>query len=85
MNWVTRCLPTIARRSKSQINELREAIKGEDLSKIKSLTEQVQQASYALGQQMQAEQASGPARPTAAAAGPGQAEGDVVEGEFREA
>jgi len=69
----------------SQIAELREAIKGEDLSQIKSLTEQVQQASYALGQQMQAEQAEGAGPSNGGASGPGEAEGDVVEGEFREA
>ncbi len=69
----------------SQIAELREAIKGEDLSQIKSLTEQVQQASYALGQQMQAEQAGGAGPSNGGASGPGEAEGDVVEGEFREA
>jgi len=69
----------------SQIAELREAIKGEDLSQIKSLTEQVQQASYALGQQMQAEQAGGADPSNGGASGPGEAEGDVVEGEFREA
>jgi molecular chaperone DnaK len=71
----------------SQITDLREAIKGEDLSRIKSLTEQVQQASYALGQQMQAEQqqAGGAGPSNGGDGGPGEPEGDVVEGEFREA
>jgi molecular chaperone DnaK len=68
-----------------QIQDLREAIKGDDLGRIKTLTEQVQQASYALGQQMQADQASGAGPAGGGAAGPGEPEGDVVEGEFREA
>jgi molecular chaperone DnaK len=70
----------------TQIGELREAIKGDDMSRIKSLTEQVQQASYALGQQMQAEQqtAAGPAA-SGGNGDTGEPEGDVVEGEFREA
>ena len=68
----------------TSISDLREALKGDDISKIKQLTEQLQQASYALSQQLNAQQAQG------GSAGPGegdggQPEGDVVEGEFREA
>jgi molecular chaperone DnaK len=68
----------------ARINDLRESLKGDDLASIKRLTEEVQQASYALSQQLYAQQGD-------AAAGGGQAEqgdaeeGDVVEGEFREA
>ncbi len=69
----------------TQINDLRQAIKGDDLSQIKSLTEQVQQASYALGQQLQADQTSGAGPSDGGDGGQGEAEGDVVEGEFREA
>ncbi len=65
-----------------QIQSLRQALQGEDISRIKTLTEQVQQASYALGQQLQADRQS--ATPPAEGA-TDQPEGDVVEGEFREA
>jgi molecular chaperone DnaK len=67
-----------------KIKSLREAIKGEDLSHIKRLTEELQQASYALSQQLYAQQqAQGQAEgPTG---GSGGGEEDVVEGEFREA
>ncbi len=63
-----------------KVNRLREAIKGDDIGEIRRLTEEVQQASYALSQQLYAQQ-------TASAGGPaeGEEEGDVVEGEFREA
>jgi len=66
-----------------KIADLREALKGDDLNRIKRLSEEVQQASYALSQQMyagqQSAQSGGAARPG------GREEGDVVEGEFREA
>ena len=71
-----------------KISALREAIQGDDINEIKRLTEEVQQASYALSQQMYAQegapgQAPGGTPPTDS--GPGEEEGDVVEGEFREA
>ncbi|MGD8850262.1 MAG: Hsp70 family protein, partial [Anaerolineales bacterium] len=69
-----------------KIEALRQAKDGDDLAEIKRLTEEVQQASYALSQQMYAQE--GPAQeqtPGAAAPGEGDEEGDVVEGEFREA
>jgi molecular chaperone DnaK len=65
-----------------KLAELGEAIKGDDLSRIKRLSDEVQQASYALSQQMHAGQQS--AR-SGGASGPGQPEGDVVEGQFHEA
>jgi molecular chaperone DnaK len=71
----------------SKIAALREAIKGENLEEIKRLIEDVQQASHALSQQMYAQQA-GPqpgAGPNGQSAPGGAPEGDVVEGEFREA
>ena len=68
----------------SKIASLRDALKGEDLERIKRMTEEVQQASYALSQQLYAQ----PAGPTGS--GPSRGNGDggqgeVVEGEFREA
>jgi len=75
-----------------QITDLREALKGEDVNHIRSLSEQLQQATYALSQQLSASGASGAseAQPGAngGSAGPGpgrREEGDVVEGEFTEA
>ncbi len=72
-------------RIEQTIADLRVALKGEDQAQIKSLTEQLQQASYALSQQMYAQQP-----PPQASGSPGTSNGerageDVVEGEFREA
>jgi molecular chaperone DnaK len=74
----------------AKISSLREAIEGDDLELIKRLTEEVQQASYALSQQLYAQEgeAEGPVpEGEAESGGPsdGEEEGDVVEGEFREA
>ena len=77
-----------------KVKELREALEGDDLDRIKQLTEEVQQASYALSQQLYAQEAEGDEsepQPEAQADGDGatppsgEEEGDVVEGEFREA
>jgi molecular chaperone DnaK len=67
----------------SKVNELREAMKGDDTSNIRRQTEDLQNAFHALSQQLYAQQQ---------AAGPGDGqgpegpedEGEVVEGEFRE-
>ena len=67
-----------------KIADLREALKGDDLGKIKRLSEEVQQASYALSQQMYAAQ-SGQTGGAARRGGNGKDEGEVVEGEFHEA
>jgi molecular chaperone DnaK len=68
------------------ISDLRQALQGEDMNRIKQLTEQLQQASYALSQQMYAQQAPQPeGGPAAGASNGGPAGEDVVEGEFREA
>jgi molecular chaperone DnaK len=74
-----------------KISDLRQAMETDDLAEIKRLTEEVQQASYALSQQLyQQEDGTGPQGPAASADGgdertEGEGEGDVVEGEFREA
>ena len=67
----------------NKIDALKKAMEGEDIQEIKRLTEEVQQASYALSQQLYAQAAT----PEKEAEGerPGGDEGDVVEGEFREA
>jgi len=73
-----------------KIAALREALKGDDVARIKQLSDEVQQASYALGQM--AGQQAGPQ--TGGSNGPrgngngngnGNDEGEVVEGEFHEA
>ncbi|HHH42200.1 MAG TPA: molecular chaperone DnaK [Chloroflexi bacterium] len=74
----------------AKIAELKKVMEGEDTATIRRLTEELQQASYALGQQLYARQAqaAGPgATGPGAGAGPtpGSGEEDVVEGEFREA
>ncbi len=75
-------------RIENSLKELHEALKGEDVERIKRLTEEVQQASYALSQQMYAQQATppagGPAQGGEAPGGSSDAQGDVVEGEYRE-
>jgi molecular chaperone DnaK len=68
----------------SKVAELNEAIKGDDIEKIKRLTEEVQQASYALSQQLYAQEAA-PGTEGPSPGNGGAEEGDVVEGEFREA
>ncbi len=79
-------VPANDRQSIEQkIADLREAIKGDDIQRIKQLTEEVQQASYALSQQMYAQQAEPAGEGTPGGGAPGSDEGDVVEGEFREA
>ena len=70
------------------IEELKTAKNGEDVARIRSLTEKLQQASHALTQQMyqQAANGAGPdGMPNGATPGSnGAAEDDVVEGEFRQ-
>ena len=64
-------------------------IETEDLEKIKSLAEEVRQASNALSQQLYAqEEGASPSEDGVSETpdeGEGEEEGDVVEGEFREA
>ena len=66
-----------------KITKLREVIQGEDLSEIKRLTEEVNQASHALSQQMYAQEAEPQAEATDSQGSADDEE--VVEGEFREA
>jgi len=79
-----------------KVNALREAMKGEDASHIKQLAEEVQNAFHAISQQMYAHQQQEAAGPTDGFSGNGNGhgpagsegrddEGEVIEGEFREA
>lgn len=69
----------------SRISELREVLQTDNFDEIKRLTEEVQQASHALSQQMyaQQEETAGPAGDNGDSP-EAEDEGDVVEGEFRE-
>lgn len=69
----------------TKIADLRGSIQGDDLANIKRLTEEVQQASYALSQQMYAQEAPSDPGGATGAETSREEEGDVVEGEFREA
>jgi molecular chaperone DnaK len=78
----------------AKLNQLREAMKGNDINRINNLTNEVQNAFYALSQQMYASQGSG--QPgngkSAGSSSDGNSrkprnpddEGEVLEGEFRE-
>jgi len=69
-------------RIEGLVKDLRAAMETEDIQRIRSLTEQLQQASHALSQQVYQQTAAGPTTPGAdGGAGP---EEDVVEGEYRE-
>ena len=73
-------------RIETKVNELRQAMKEEDVARIRRLAEEVQEASHALGQQIGAQQEAGAGGPRPADGGPsGRGEGEVIEGEFREA
>ncbi len=80
--------PADRERVEQLIRDLREAMEGEDIQQIRSLTEQLQQASHALAQQLyQAQQApSGDGGPTGDGGEGPEAGGeeDVVEGEYRQ-
>jgi molecular chaperone DnaK len=73
----------------SIIEELKQVKDGEDIARIRSLTENLQQASHALTQQMYQQQPGNGAGPSTdgsapGANGAGRSEDDVVEGEFRQ-
>jgi len=70
-------------RIEGLIGDLKNALKTEDTARIRQLTEQLLQASYALGQQMYAGQQPGGGPTGGPSGGPGGE--DVVDGEFREA
>jgi molecular chaperone DnaK len=77
-------------RIEQSIEDLKKAKDGDEVSRVRSLIEQLQQASQAIGQQMYEQQAAaqqaGPgAGPQAGPQPESGGEEDVVEGEFREA
>ncbi|MFZ0534689.1 MAG: molecular chaperone DnaK [Anaerolineales bacterium] len=78
----------------AKLNQLREAMKGNDINRINNLTNEVQNAFYALSQQMYASQGSGQPGNGKSAGSSSDGndrkprnpddEGEVLEGEFRE-
>ena len=74
----------------SKISELKQALQGDDLSRIKKLSEELQNAFYALSQQMYAQgqqtpPSGGPQDGGPQAPPPPSGDGDVIDGEVREA
>lgn len=71
----------------AKIKDLRETLKGDDSAKIKRQTEELQNAFHALSQQLYAQQQQQPEGQSGNGQGPQgpEDEGEVVEGEFREA
>ncbi|MEZ4864952.1 MAG: molecular chaperone DnaK [Caldilineaceae bacterium] len=71
-------------RIEQTISDLRQAMAGSDLSRIRQLTEQLQQASHALSQQMYQQQPGQPGQSSDGAGPSGEGTpDDVVEGEYR--
>jgi len=77
------------RRIEEQVTALRKLKEGEDTAAIRQASEQLQQASYALSQQMYSQPAGGPSNgygahgPNGSNQGGQRSDEDVVEGEFR--
>ena len=86
--------PSDRENIEAKLNQLREAMKGNDTNRITNLTNEVQNAFYALSQQLYAAQGSGQpgngTSPGPSSSGNGRKprnpddEGEVLEGEFRE-
>jgi len=74
---------TDAQDIQRKVDELKSAAQSEDLNRIKRATEEVQQAFYALSQQLYAQGQPQPETPGGPSAPPSN-DGDVVEGEVRE-
>ena len=83
-------VPASERQSiESKINELKQAAQGEDVNRIRKLSEEVQNAFHALSQQLYAQQQAQTPPPGEQKDGgtstPPPGEGDVIDGEVREA
>jgi len=72
------------RKIQEQVNSLREAIKGDDAGSIRRMHEQLQNTFHALSQQLYA-QPQAEAQPGSNGHGDSSRDGDVLEGEYREA
>ena len=68
----------------AKVQELRQALTGEDIGRIKSLTDELQQLySQVMQASAQAQQAAGGASPARCGEAP-KPDGDVIDGEFTE-
>ena len=72
-----------ARRVENAINDVREALKGEDLGAIKRMTDALQQASHAMAEQMYKQKESAPG--SAPNATPDVQDGEVIDAEVVDA
>lgn len=70
-------------RIENQINDLRQAMEGDDVNRMKQLSETLEQMVHSLGQQVSAAQTEGTAAPENPEE-PSSSPDDAVEGEFRE-
>lgn len=92
LNELGEKVPTAERQNiEGKINQLREAIKEEDTASIKRLSEDLQNAFHALSQQLYAQGQAAPSGSTSPGSNgngyngsPGEDEGEILEGEFRE-
>ena len=75
--------PTDRGQIEQIVEELRAARNTNDLAKIRNLTERLQQASHALTQQLYSQQQDANGAAPGQGGGTGQADDDVVEGEYR--
>ena len=78
-----RMTPDAARGLENAINDVREALKGEDLGAIRRMTEALQQASHAIAEQMYREKANAPG--SAAHGTPNTQDGEVIDAEVVDA
>jgi molecular chaperone DnaK len=72
-------------RIEEKVAELKQAAQGEDAARIRKATEEVQNAFHALSQQLYQQQAAPPDGGGPAGEGGDESDGDVIEGEVREA
>ncbi|HET8678550.1 MAG TPA: Hsp70 family protein, partial [bacterium] len=83
--------PDERKKVEDALNELREALKGDDVGRISRATEAVQQASYKLSEEMYKATAGAPAGAAAGTPGPGPGQGaqgskpgdDVIDAEYK--
>ena len=69
----------------AKINDLKQAAQSDDTARIKKLTEEVEQAFHALSQQLYAQGQPQPETPGGPSTPPSGNDGDVIDGEVREA
>jgi len=71
----------VAKEVTDKVNELKEALKGEDIEKIKSAQSELMTSAQKIGQALYAQQGAADAAGAAGAAGSAPADDDVVDAE----